>query len=64
MTYLKKVVQNSTLDVMGVGRFHGDTLLQTLSLLMLEEHLGDVLSEPFVDHVHTQLKYTHTHITL
>lgn len=56
--YLKKEVQDVWL-VSGVAwGLHGNALLQTLSLLLLKQHLGDVLPQPLVGHVHTQLKYT------
>ena len=42
----------------GARGLHSDALLQTLSLFLLEKHLGDVLPQPLIGHVHAQLECT------
>lgn len=55
-TYLQEEVQDGRLLAQGAWRLHGDALPQTLGLLLLEEHLGDVLPQPLVGYVHAELE--------
>lgn len=60
--YLKKEVQDGWLVAGRAWGLHGNALLQTLSLFLLEQHLRDILSHPLIGYVHAQLEctqYTH-----
>lgn len=57
-TYLQEEVQDGRLLARGAWCLHGDALPQTLGLLLLEEHLGDVLPQPLVGYVHAELECT------
>lgn len=59
--YLQKEVQDGWLVARGAWDLHGDALLQTLSLLLLEKHLRDVAPQPLVGYVHAELECNTQH---
>lgn len=59
--YLQKEVQDGWLVARGAWDLHGDALLQTLSLLLLEKHLRDVPPQPLVGYVHAELECNAQH---
>lgn len=53
--YLEKKIQNSSLVTKRISCFHGNALLNTVCLLLQEQHFVDVVVQLLIGHVDTEL---------